>query len=156
MDQYNTWSFEAGVGKCRGQFDCRDSFFADPYAARLYKAHIKALISRVNTFNGRTYADDPTILGWNLMNEPRSTVDLVVEQRQAATGPVYNITKNSGDTLQRWIEDMAQYVKRRGGGVRGLGSGGGGVMLLPALSASSSSARSSSLLSFCESGKAAS
>lgn len=47
------------------------------------------------------------------MNEPRSTVDLVVEQRQAATGPVYNITKNSGDTLQRWIEDMAQYVKRR-------------------------------------------
>lgn len=56
---------------------------------------------------------DSNATRYNLMNEPRSTVDLVVEQRQAATGPVYNITRNNGNTLQRWIEDMAQYVKRR-------------------------------------------
>lgn len=62
-DQYNTWSFEAGYGKCNGKFVCRDTFFADPYAAKLYKAHIKRIVSRVNTFNGRTYAADPTIFG---------------------------------------------------------------------------------------------
>ena len=26
---------------------------------------------RVNTINGRTYSEDPTIMAWNLINEPR-------------------------------------------------------------------------------------
>lgn len=26
---------------------------------------------RVNTINGRLYSEDPTILAWNLINEPR-------------------------------------------------------------------------------------
>jgi hypothetical protein len=27
---------------------------------------------RVNTINGRTYSEDPTIMAWNLINEPRA------------------------------------------------------------------------------------
>jgi mannan endo-1,4-beta-mannosidase len=50
------------------------------YAARFYdceqcqtwyRDHIRTLITRVNSFNGVTYRDDPTILAWELANEPR-------------------------------------------------------------------------------------
>jgi hypothetical protein len=27
---------------------------------------------RVNTINGRTYSEDPTVMAWNLINEPRA------------------------------------------------------------------------------------
>ena len=40
-DQYNKWSYEAGHGRCDGQFDCRDDFFGDPYAISLYKVRTK-------------------------------------------------------------------------------------------------------------------
>jgi hypothetical protein len=43
--------------------------------------------------------------------EPRSSLDLVVVQRQAATGPVYTLTFNTGDALQ---------VRWRGGAHRGV------------------------------------
>jgi mannan endo-1,4-beta-mannosidase len=110
--QYNIWSFEAGRGSCNGYFACRDSFFRDAYARQLYKAHIRAVLTRVNTFTGVAYRDDPAIFGFDLMNEPRSTADLYMTQRRAATGPLYNITYNSGDALHSWIEDMAGYVKQ--------------------------------------------
>ena len=111
VDQYNVWSFEAGHGSCNGLFACRDAFFRDPYATGLYKAHIRTLLMRVNTFSGRTYRDDPAIFGFDLMNEPRSVADLYLVQRKASTGPLYNITYNDGSALQSWVEDVAGYVK---------------------------------------------
>lgn len=36
-----------------------------------YQDHVKALITRVNTINGYTYSEDPTIFAWELINEPR-------------------------------------------------------------------------------------
>ena len=105
------WSYEAGRGKCNGYFVCRDAFFNDTYARELYKAHVRAVLLRRNAFSGRVYRDDPSIFGFDLMNEPRSTADLYVTQRKAASGPVYNITYNSGDALHGWVADMASYVK---------------------------------------------
>jgi mannan endo-1,4-beta-mannosidase len=46
-------------------------FFKDADAKAIYKNNAKFLINRVNTINGRTYRDDPTIIAWNLINEPR-------------------------------------------------------------------------------------
>lgn len=37
----------------------------------LLKDHILAMTSRVNTLTGVAYKDDPTIMGYNLFNEPR-------------------------------------------------------------------------------------
>lgn len=37
----------------------------------LLEQHIQAITSRVNTLTGVTYKDDPTIIGYNLFNEPR-------------------------------------------------------------------------------------
>lgn len=36
---------------------------------------IQTVLNRVNTFNNITYKEDPTIFGWELMNEPRCTSD---------------------------------------------------------------------------------
>lgn len=36
-----------------------------------YKAYVKTVINRVNTINGRTYGNDPTIFAWDLLNEAR-------------------------------------------------------------------------------------
>ena len=39
--------------------------------ARRYMSYAKTLTSRVNSINGRTYASDPTIFAWDLLNEAR-------------------------------------------------------------------------------------
>ncbi|KAK9917541.1 hypothetical protein WJX75_005540 [Coccomyxa subellipsoidea] len=112
IDQYNIWSFEAGSGNCNGDVTCRDDFYSDPVAVGYYKDHVKKLINRVNTFNQRLYREDPTIFGYNLMNEPRSQAELYIIKRTTTDGSKdYNISYNPGDDLQKWIEDMAGYIK---------------------------------------------
>ncbi|MBN2170982.1 MAG: cellulase family glycosylhydrolase [Candidatus Krumholzibacteriota bacterium] len=84
MNQYVAWSPTASA---------HDDFYTDGACRQWYQDHVEAVLDRVNTFNGRRYADDPTILAWELANEPRCTSD------------------PSGDTLQAWIETMAAWVK---------------------------------------------
>ncbi|KAL6757750.1 glycoside hydrolase superfamily, partial [Haematococcus lacustris] len=47
------------------------SFYSSPKARALYKQHITSVTSRVNSLTGVAYKDDPTIMGWDVMNEPR-------------------------------------------------------------------------------------
>lgn len=68
-----------------------EAFFSDPRAKALYKGHVAAVLGRVNSLSGRRYADDPTIFGWNLINEPRCY--------------------QCGATLAAWVREMAAYVK---------------------------------------------
>lgn len=46
-------------------------FYITPEANELYRKYVRHLITRVNTINGRMYRDDPTIMSWQLANEPR-------------------------------------------------------------------------------------
>jgi endo-1,4-beta-mannosidase len=46
-------------------------FFSDKDAKQLYKQFAKTIIQRRNIINGRIYRDDPTIMAWSLINEPR-------------------------------------------------------------------------------------
>ncbi|OMO53842.1 Glycoside hydrolase, family 5 [Corchorus capsularis] len=86
--QYVKWGKAAGLN-----LTSDDEFFSHPTLRSYYKAHVKAVLNRVNTLTNITYKDDPTIFAWELMNEPRCTSD------------------PSGDTLQSWISEMAVYVK---------------------------------------------
>eukprot|EP00884_Botryococcus_braunii_P022962 jgi/Botrbrau1/934/Bobra.0167s0045.1 len=112
LDMYNMWSFQAGAGQCPGDGACRDAFFSDPVAVGFYRNHVKAILTRNNTYNGRIYKDDPTIFSYNLMNEPRSQQELYVVRRKTTdSGKIYNISYNPADDLQNWIKDTAAYIK---------------------------------------------
>ena len=50
-------------------------FYATPAANELYLAYTSQLLPRRNTVNGRIYNEDPTIMTWELANEPRPGVD---------------------------------------------------------------------------------
>ncbi|KAI3762825.1 hypothetical protein L1987_53267 [Smallanthus sonchifolius] len=86
--QYVQWAKERGE-----QMQNEDSFFTNPMVKRFYKNHIKTVLTRKNTITGVVYKDDPTIMAWELMNEPRCSSDA------------------SGVTIQNWISEMACYLK---------------------------------------------
>jgi mannan endo-1,4-beta-mannosidase len=56
-------------------------------------SHVAFLLCRVNTYTGITYKDDPTILAWELANEPRSS-------------------DRSGLIVSRWVEEVATFIKQ--------------------------------------------
>ena len=55
------------------QFSAR--FYQTPRAVALYRDYVTRLLHRRNTVNGRIYRDDPTIMTWELANEPRPCAD---------------------------------------------------------------------------------
>ena len=55
VTQYVEWSPGASIP---------EHFFADETCREHYKRNALNLISRINTFNGRRYRDDPTIFSW--------------------------------------------------------------------------------------------
>ncbi|KAK2361364.1 mannan endo-1,4-beta-mannosidase [Trifolium repens] len=87
--QYVKWGKDAGLN-----LTSDDDFFSHPTLRSYYKAYVKTVLSRVNTFTNITYKDDPTIFAWELMNEPRCYSD------------------PTGDTLQDWIQEMVFHVKK--------------------------------------------
>lgn len=81
MDRYIRWSESA---------TSHDDFYTDDRTLELYRDFIETLLTRTNTVTGREYRDDPTVLTWELANEPR------VESAHAA--------------FRTWIEDTAAFV----------------------------------------------
>ncbi|THG15075.1 hypothetical protein TEA_023467 [Camellia sinensis var. sinensis] len=86
--QYVNWA------RSQGQYlTSDDDFFRNPVVKGYYKNHVKTVLNRYNTMTGIVYKNDPTIMAWELMNEPRCTSD------------------PSGRTIQGWVMEMASYVK---------------------------------------------
>jgi len=83
------------------------AFFTEPRAVEAQLAYQAALVERVNTVNGRRYAEDPCIFAWELMNEPRC--EPAVAQ--------------AGRTLAAWARRMSDGL--RSAGVRQLIAWGG-------------------------------
>ena len=88
----------------------------------------------MNTLNGRTYRDDPTILAWDVLNEPRFTSGSTQEARALAPDVVpvhakyrllgeqtkgciaHSLTCTRKEPLaslqvQSWIDEMTHFVK---------------------------------------------
>lgn len=51
--------------------DFSAGFYDSREAQERYFHYVRQLVTRVNTANGRAYADDPAIMAWQLANEPR-------------------------------------------------------------------------------------
>lgn len=67
-------------------------FYSNPETRRLYREHINKLATRRNTVTGTLYRDDPTIFGWELMNEAQVITGRWAERRA-------------------WIAEMSSYLK---------------------------------------------
>ncbi|XP_073134477.1 mannan endo-1,4-beta-mannosidase 7-like [Henckelia pumila] len=86
--QYVEWARKKGQ-----KISSEDVFFTNPLVKSYYRNHIKVVLTRRNSITGVAYRDDPTIMAWELMNEPRCATD------------------KSGRTMQAWISEMASYLK---------------------------------------------
>ncbi|XP_062165469.1 mannan endo-1,4-beta-mannosidase 7-like [Alnus glutinosa] len=86
--QYVEWARSQGQS-----ITSEDDFFTNSLVKGFFKNHIKTVLTRRNSLSGIAYKDDPTIMAWELMNEPRCNSD------------------PSGKTIQAWITEMASYLK---------------------------------------------
>ncbi|XP_074573361.1 mannan endo-1,4-beta-mannosidase 1-like [Curcuma longa] len=86
--QYVEWARTAGAN-----VSTDDDFYTNPTIKEYFKNHVQKMLTRVNTYTNIAYKDDPTIMAWELMNEPRCEVDV------------------SGRTVTAWIQEMATYTK---------------------------------------------
>ena len=67
-------------------------FYTNETTRRLYREHLEKVVTRRNTVTGVLYRDDPTILGWELMNEAQATTGRWHERRA-------------------WFAEMSSYLK---------------------------------------------
>ncbi len=74
------------------------AFYREPKAQESFRHAIAKLVGRKNTVNGRRYDDDPTIMSWQLANEPRPGSD-------ANAKPHF-------DVFVKWVDETAGYIKR--------------------------------------------
>src|SRR6185295_12406773 len=84
MNQYLAW-----CGSSAGH----DDFYVNACTKTLYQDYVRAVLTRVNSYTGLAYKDDPTILAWQLANEPQCESD------------------TTGDRLAAWVAEMAAFVK---------------------------------------------
>jgi len=73
-------------------------FYGNEGANDRFKTYIKTLVTRVNTISGVAYKDDPTIMAWQLANEPRPGFQ---DAQGQATLPVF----------YEWVDQTAGYIK---------------------------------------------
>ncbi len=66
-------------------------FYSSKGAIKDFNKHIKRIIARKNSINGISYMDDPTIMSWELANEPRGI--------------------NNVEAYHSWIEQTTSYIK---------------------------------------------
>jgi mannan endo-1,4-beta-mannosidase len=104
MSQYVAWFNGKPVvdpdvtGDWNAFMDNSAAFYREPRAQEAWRSIIKLLIGRKNSVNGRRYDDDPTIMSWQLANEPRPGSD-------ANSKPHY-------DVFVKWTDETAGYIKK--------------------------------------------
>jgi mannan endo-1,4-beta-mannosidase len=80
-------SYEFGINNDKAML-----FYSNPETRRLYREHLEKLALRRNTITGTVYRDDPTIFGWELMNEAQAITGRWAERRA-------------------WFAEMSTYLK---------------------------------------------
>ncbi|MCD0449232.1 cellulase family glycosylhydrolase [Actinocorallia sp. API 0066] len=91
MDQYVRWA--GGTH--------HDDFYTDARIRGWYKDWISHLLNRTNTITGVKYKDDPTVMAWELANEPRCK----------GSGNYPTSASCTVDTVTGWADEMSRYVK---------------------------------------------
>jgi mannan endo-1,4-beta-mannosidase len=94
----NYWPYTGGiqawVDKAMGYGKSLNLFYTDETLKNHYKDWVRHVVTRRNSMSGLAYSDDPTIMAWELLNEPRL---------QTGTPPEKIICD--------WVWDMAAFIK---------------------------------------------
>jgi len=104
MSQYVAWFNGKPVldpdvtGAWNAFMDNSASFYRSQPAQAAFRATVKQLVERTNSVNGRPYNADPTIMSWQLANEPRPGSD-------SDSKPYHGV-------FTRWIDETAGFIKR--------------------------------------------
>jgi mannan endo-1,4-beta-mannosidase len=88
------WDYTGGAQQIRSWYGSADKytfFFEDPRTKRDYKQWVDYVVNRLNPKTKLHYRDDPTIMAWELMNEPNAK-------------PM--------ELRQEWTAEMSAYVKK--------------------------------------------
>ncbi len=78
--------------------DWNAAFYANGQAQAMYRDYIRSVVTRTNSVTGVAYASDPTIMAWQLANEPRP-------------GGPGAIAEANLPNFYRWIDGTARYIK---------------------------------------------
>ena len=87
------------TGDWNGFMENSAAFYRDANGQEIFHDAIRKLVERKNSVNGRVYAADPTIMAWQLANEPRPGAD-----GNARYYPEFI----------QWIDSTAGYIKSLG------------------------------------------
>ncbi len=77
--------------------DYAATFYTNHKANEIYHDYVRSLIQRTNTVDGHRYVDDPTIMAWQLANEPRP------DRRGGPEG-------KSFQDFCRWIDSTSAFI----------------------------------------------
>lgn len=70
------------------------NFVREERALEMYYNHIKSIVSRKNTITGRYYKDEPSIMAWQICNEPRP------------------FAKENQSKMAMWLSKSARIIKK--------------------------------------------
>ncbi|ADV26307.1 Mannan endo-1,4-beta-mannosidase [Pseudoxanthomonas suwonensis 11-1] len=104
MSQYVSWFTGEPVfdpdetGDWNGFMQNSARFYAMPEAQAAYRDAIRTVITRRNSVNGIAYVDDPTVMSWQLANEPRPGSD-------AGGAPNFQ-------AYRAWLHDTAGFIRQ--------------------------------------------
>jgi mannan endo-1,4-beta-mannosidase len=103
MVVYNVWSGQEPVDpddstKGWGAFmEFSARFYANQKADSLYRDYVRRIVTRTNSVTGRPYRQDPTIMSWQLANEPRP-------------GRPGTVAEKNLPAFYQWIDRTAGYI----------------------------------------------
>jgi mannan endo-1,4-beta-mannosidase len=96
ITQYLRWAGVAGADDDKYPFGINNEkamqFYSNATARRLYREHLEKIATRRNSVSGVMYRDDPTIFGYELMNEAQCLTGRWAERRA-------------------WMSEMSAYLK---------------------------------------------
>ena len=103
MSTYNGWFgmgpvIDPADGDWTAFMKFSAKFYQNEEANELYRKYIKTLIERENTVNQKEYRNDPTIMAWQLANEPRPG---------QGAGSIPDIPH-----YYEWINETAAFIKK--------------------------------------------
>ena len=95
MAQYVNWNGGASPIPYPGSWDTFQKYAAGFYsnsgAVQDFRDHINFIVNHINPYTGLAYKDDPTIMAWELANEPRGY--------------------NNVTAFRIWVDATAAYIK---------------------------------------------